>query len=116
MPATARGIRKEGWPILPKLCEQMNSDTSRIPPSPYTLWDGVSFIGLPCPSATVSLHLPTVRASPLFAAHGLERAAIPPRAEADRQLRLCRKKDLRSQRRAQEHARVIRVSPARCQC
>lgn len=29
-----QGTRKDGPPILPKLREQMNSDTSRIVPSP----------------------------------------------------------------------------------
>jgi hypothetical protein len=34
IPATASGTRNEGSPILLKLREQMNSDTSRIAPSP----------------------------------------------------------------------------------
>jgi hypothetical protein len=59
---------------------------------------------------------PTVRARPLFAVPGPERTAIPQRAESGRQLRQCRKKDLRNLRRAQELAPVIRVSPARCLC
>ena len=45
--------------MLLKLREQIVSAASRTTPSTYSLRDGVSFTGLPCPSATVPPLVPT---------------------------------------------------------
>jgi hypothetical protein len=60
MPATARGMMKDDSPVLPSLREQIVSAASKMAPSPYTLWDGVSFTALPCSSATVPPFVPTL--------------------------------------------------------
>src|ERR1700721_3133822 len=52
MPATASGMMKDGAPMLLNLREQIVKATSKMAPSPYSLRDGVSFTGLPSPSAT----------------------------------------------------------------
>ncbi len=52
--------------MLLKLREQIASDTSKTTPSPHSLWDGVSFTGFPCLSATVPPPVPTVSAMPPF--------------------------------------------------
>lgn len=41
--ATASGMRNDGSPVRLKLREQNVSDTSKMPPSPYSLCEGVSF-------------------------------------------------------------------------
>lgn len=68
MPATARGMMNDGSPKLLNLREQIVSDTSKTAASPYTLWDGVSFTGLPCPFATLPPLVATDSARPQFVA------------------------------------------------
>ncbi len=68
MPATARGMMNDGSPVRLKLREQIVSTTSKMALSPYSLRDGVSFTGFPCPSATVPLPVPTVSARSPFVA------------------------------------------------
>jgi hypothetical protein len=46
-PATARGMKNDGSPVLLKLREQIVIATSKMAPNPYSLRDGVSFTGLP---------------------------------------------------------------------
>src|ERR1700730_15381229 len=116
MPATASGMMKDGAPMLPSLREQIVSATSKMTPNPYSLRDGVSFTGLPCPSATVPPSVPTVSARRPFVAPWPERAAVPLRAESGRPLHQYRKKELRNLRKAQALVRAPEVSPARCWC
>ena len=63
-----RNDGKTAAPWLLKLREQIVSATSKMAPSPYSLRDGVSFTGLPCPSATVPPPVPTVSAKTPFVA------------------------------------------------
>src|ERR1700681_3304695 len=93
MHATASGIMKDVAPMLLNLREQIVNATSKMTPNPYSLRDGVSFTGLPCPSATVPLLVPTVSASPPFVATWPERAAVPRQAELNRPPRRCRRRD-----------------------
>jgi hypothetical protein len=54
--------------MLLSLREQIVSATSKVAPNPYSLRDGVSFTGFPCPPATVPPPVPTVSARPPFVA------------------------------------------------
>src|SRR6202790_5087776 len=93
MPAAASGIMNDGAPMLLNLREHIVNATSKIAPNPYSLWDGVSFTGLPCPSATVRPPVPTVSAKPPFVAPWPERAAVPPQDELSRPPRRCHRSD-----------------------
>src|SRR5438128_6416108 len=116
IPASVKEAMKYGPPLSPKLREQIVSATHNVAPSMYTLPAGVIFTILLCPSATVLPHVPTLLATPPFVGPSPEPDVIPLRAELGRRLNRCRKKDLRRLPTAQEPARVIRVSPARCWC
>src|SRR5207244_9946856 len=116
MPASVKEDMKYGPPLSPKLREQIVSATHRVAPSMYTLHSGLTFTVLPCPSATVLPHVPTLLATPPFVAPSPEPDAIPMPDESGRQLHQYRKKEQRNLRKAQEFARATGVSPARCWC
>src|SRR2546425_2101455 len=116
MPASVKEAMKYGPPLSPKLREQIVSATHNVAPSMYSLVDGVSFTGLPCPSATVPPPVPTLSARPPCVAPLSERDATPLPDGSGPQLHQYRKKELRNLRKAQELVRAIRVSPTRCWC
>lgn len=68
MPATTRGITNDGSPILAKLNEQIIKARSKMAPSPYNLWVGVTFKALRDTNAAARLLAPIRRTMPRFAA------------------------------------------------
>src|SRR6266403_5880418 len=108
-PATARGMKNDGSPRRLKLREQIVSATSKMAPSPYSLRDGVSFTGFPCPSATALPPVPTVSARPQFVAPYPESATVPRQAELSRPPRRCRRTDRPNVPKALAHGRASTV-------
>src|SRR2546421_954958 len=91
-PATARGIKKDGSPLRPKSREQIVSDTSKITPSPYNLYEGVSFTAHPHEEEfarpPAAIHRTRLRSSEPLP----EQGAIPEPEESSRLRRRCRKR------------------------
>src|SRR5438445_10613691 len=92
MPASVKEAMKYGPPLSPKLREQMVSATHNVAPSMYTLHSGVTFTVLPCPSATVLPHVPTLLAIPPFVAPSTQPDTTPLPDDSGRQLQQCRKR------------------------
>src|SRR5260370_29280616 len=89
-PARARGMKNDGSPVRLKLREQIVSATSKMAPSPYSLCEGVNFIGLPYNDDEVARLLDAIRRTSLQSLGPLrERAAIPEPAESSHLKRQC---------------------------
>src|SRR6266446_9416539 len=91
-PATARGMKNDGSPVRPKLREQIVSATSKMAPSPYSLYEGVSFTDLPFNGEVARLLAAIRRTSPQSLAPSRERAAVPEPAESNRLRRRCHRR------------------------
>src|SRR6202040_3065922 len=90
--------------------------TSMTTPRRYSLRDGVSFTGLPCPSVTVRPPVPTLSARPPFVEPWPERAAVPRPAGLNLPPRRCRKRDRYSQRKAAVRERAPAEPQAHSEC
>src|SRR5260370_31273788 len=91
-PATARGMKNDGSPMRLKLREQIVSTTSKMAPSPYSLYEGVSFTGLTFKDEVARLLAAIRRTSLQSLGPSRERAAIPEPAESNRLRRRCHRR------------------------
>src|SRR5258706_14779891 len=81
-PATARGMKNDDSPVRLKLREKIVSATSKMAPSPYSLCEGINFIGLPYNDEVARLLDAIRRTSLQSLGRSRERAAIPEPAES----------------------------------